>query len=373
MYSGQLNNNAVYTALFNMIISLRVQTKNIAKTFRALADKAREEGERYGDTILFYDTDVLPVHNYEPDSSRQLNVLETHRQTNYQTQAIVVDQFKWIAVTTDSYLSKQAFNEARVLADWNGVNVSWLNETEAVFKATTYNTYIGTTETTTGEQDAIVDFTGIEALTDSTTVDAEAKNRLIAETVAQTIEDILMAVEDPNQGHDYNDYGYTRSFDKSDLVIVWNSKWANLLRKVGLPNIFHSDGLLEIKQENVLPDGYFGTINSGSKTADSNTRTTEYIEDLGGSSYFAGAKVPTGTVMAAGKSYQSASSTYANGTVICKIMHRESVPFMTGFESESSFVNQKNKSENFYAHFGFNTLKYRKGLPFITVKAKVSN
>lgn len=367
-WGGTLNANEIFAAIYNMIISQEVFSKNISGTYGSLAERAMQEGTLYGDTKLYYATDALETYPYEPDSSDQLNVLQTHRPKAPHVQAITVNKFRWIPVTIDSYLSKRAFSTERAFADFNSVCLQWLRDTRAIYMSTTYNAYIGTIETSEGSQQQTVDLTSSVIPAVSTTIDAEAKNRLIAEAVAQKLADIMDEIKDVSTK--FNDLGYTRSYDLSDLVIVWNAQFANLLRKVGLPNIYHKDGLLEIKPENVLPAHYFGTINTSAKTADSQTRALEEIT-IGGVHYWPGQAIATGASVPAGKSYQEASAMLADGTVICKIMHKDSVPLLTGFETETEFINPKNRSENHYLHFGHNTLQYVYNYPMITVKADV--
>lgn len=62
-YSGQLNANEIYSALYNMIISQQVFADNIAEKKSSLVDAARVDGSLYGDTKLYYGTDILPVHD----------------------------------------------------------------------------------------------------------------------------------------------------------------------------------------------------------------------------------------------------------------------------------------------------------------------
>ena len=58
-FSGTLNANEIYAALYNMIISQEVYADNLAGTYGSLMEKSRVDGSLYGDQKLFYDTDVL--------------------------------------------------------------------------------------------------------------------------------------------------------------------------------------------------------------------------------------------------------------------------------------------------------------------------
>ena len=53
-----LTANEIYKTLANMIISQEVFADNIGKN-QTLVDKARVDGSFYGDTKLYYATDVL--------------------------------------------------------------------------------------------------------------------------------------------------------------------------------------------------------------------------------------------------------------------------------------------------------------------------
>ena len=71
-FSGQLNANEIFGALYNMIISQEVFGDNIAGTFSSLVDKARVDGSLYGDTKLFYSPDVLKSRPWLGDNEAAL-------------------------------------------------------------------------------------------------------------------------------------------------------------------------------------------------------------------------------------------------------------------------------------------------------------
>ena len=58
-FTGQLRSNEIFAALYNMIISQQVFADNITDTFSELADRFRVDGSLYGDTKLYYSSDVL--------------------------------------------------------------------------------------------------------------------------------------------------------------------------------------------------------------------------------------------------------------------------------------------------------------------------
>ena len=58
-FSGSLNANEIFSSIFNMIISQQINADNIKEGFSSLVNRARVDGGLYGDTKLYYDTDVL--------------------------------------------------------------------------------------------------------------------------------------------------------------------------------------------------------------------------------------------------------------------------------------------------------------------------
>ena len=58
-FNGTLNSNEIFAALYNMIISQQVFADNLKGTNSSLVDMAKVDGSMYGDTKLYYATDVL--------------------------------------------------------------------------------------------------------------------------------------------------------------------------------------------------------------------------------------------------------------------------------------------------------------------------
>ena len=365
-WNGSLNANEIFSSIFNMIVRQDVNSKNIGGTYSSLVDLFRVEGSRYGDTYLRYETDALETFEYQPDTTRQLNVLETHRPQDPHVQAVVLDQFRWIPVTIDSYLTKRAFSTESVFATFNSVCLQWLRDTKRIYESTLMNAYVGTVVTTEGEQDQTIDFSNITTVV--STADEEAYNRLLAETIAEKLANIMVELKDPLTGKNYNDLGYYRSWDNSDFVIVWNAEYVNKIRKMLEPTIFHKDGLIGIEDRYVLPAFYFGTVNASSGTATSGTRSL-IEQEIGGVHYWPGEAIASGASYAANTTYQENSTPGVDNSVICKIIHKEAIPFMDGFETQTEFINPKNLSQNHYLHFGHSKPTRFYGLPCITVVA----
>lgn len=350
-----LRDNEIFKALSNMIIGQFVFTDNIAGNYDSLVNRARIDGSLYGDTYLYYATDASKSYAFRPDEPQQLNVLDSNRPKAPVEQAIVLNNFRQIAMTIDSYFSKRAFTTEGAFAQFNSTVLQWLRDTKAIIDSTEYNAFIGTATSAIGKQTQTV------VIPEGT---GEEGNRLFAQAIAEKVANILTELKDVNK--DYNDLGFYRSYNPDDLIVVWNADFYNKILKTDLPTIFHKDGLIDkFDAKNVLPAKYFGTPTD---SVGAGTRALKELEyELNGKTIhvFAGEEVPTGATV--DPAYDDALYT-ADDSIVCKIIHKDSVPYMSAFETETMFFNPKNLSENHYLTFGRNTLAYLKQYPMITVK-----
>lgn len=354
-FNGRLSMNKIFGSIWNMIISQTVFSDNIAGTNGQLVDMARVDAGLYGSTKLYYATDVLKSSVWGNDAEAA-NLLALHRPKDPEIQAIEVDKQFQVAVTVDNYLSKNAFADEGAFSQFNSVALGWMRDTKRINDSTTYNAYIGTTETAVGNQTITVTFPTDEGGS------TEADNRLQAQAIAEAVANILVDLKDVSR--DYNDYGFMRSYNTEDLIVVWNSKWLNKIKKFDLPTMFHNEGLIDKFGEYALPAKYFGAPGSGPDVEEGVTRALEEQDLSNGKHVFAGELIPTDANYEGGKMYEE------DGNIICKIMHKRSVPYLSQFETGTVFVNPKSLTENHYLTWGRNTLEYLKNYPFITLKAK---
>ena len=230
-FNGQLRSNEIFASLYNMIISQEVFADNIKGTFSSLVDKARVDGSLYGDTKLYYSTDVLKSAPWGNDAEAT-NLLALHRPPAPDVQAIHLDIFRQIALTVDNYLSKRAWGTEDAFSQFNSVMLGWIRDTKKVYDSTIYNSYIGTAESSASKGVINIDLTtALAGLT------GEEKARVEAQTIAQDIANLFIGLRDITR--DYNDYGNLRSVNEEDMTVVWNSKWVNKITKIDLPTIFH--------------------------------------------------------------------------------------------------------------------------------------
>ena len=358
-FTGQLRSNEIFSALYNMIISQEVFADNLGE-HQTLVDKARVDGGLYGDTKLYYSTDVLKSVPWGNDAEAA-NLLALHRPEAPECQAIHLDIFRQICLTVDNYLSKRAWATEGAFSSFNSVMLGWMKDTKRVYDGTLYNVFIGTTKATGAGQTVKVDLSSASSLTG---IEAE---RMEAMLIAQKLADLMVAMGDYSR--DFNDYGNLRSYAKDGIRVIWNSKFVNKIRKVDLPTIFHKDGLVDKFEEEILPERYFGDVNTEKLTqiAANTVRSTiekDYTVSGKITHVFPGDYIPAGATVEIGEGYKAPAK-----DVICKVLVKLP-PYMSAFEVGTSFFNPKSLTENHYLTFGHNTIEYLKNYPFITVEVK---
>lgn len=343
-FNGQLRPNEIFGALFNMIISQQVFADNIKGTYSSLVDKARVDGTLYGDTKLYYATDALQSYAWE-DDAEAANLLELNRPEAPACQAIVIDKFRQIRLTVDDYLSKRAWGTEGAFSSFTSIMKGWIRDTKKIYDSTLYNAYVGTAVAATEGQNQTL--TLVEDVNDGL-------------QYAEFLANLLVELKDVSR--DFNDYGYIRSYDEGDLMVVWNAKFYNSIKKVDLPVVFHNEGLATEFEQEVLPARYFGTVNTGTKAGDGSTVRSLIEQVIGSNHYFAGDLIKTGDTAPAGTSYTE------DQTIAFKVIHKRSIPYMSAFEVGTSFFNPRSLTTNHYLTFGHNTIEYLKNYPLITVK-----
>lgn len=347
-FLGSLNVNTIYSGIYNMIISQQVFDR--IGDSSELVDKAKVDGTLYGDTKLFYAADVLKTHAWGNDSEAA-NLLNLARPASPECQKITINQFRQIDLTLDDILSKQAWGDEGAFSQFNALMEGMLSKTKRIYDVTTYNAYIGTLEI--AAQNKTV------SLLTTDTPETEAK------AIAKAIADL--EVEMTSVSRKFNEYGHMTKFDKAELIVVWNAAFVNKIKKVDLPAIFHKDGMFA-SFDNVLPDWYFGDINSSAKVADASTYAkVEQEITSGGTTYhfFPGELITAGLTSLAGESYQKTSD------VICKVFVKLP-PYMSGFSVGTSFFNPKSHTTNRYLTFGHNTIENLKAYPCVSVIESVT-
>lgn len=346
-----------------MIISQEIFVDNIKGTYSSLVDKAKTDGSMYGDTKLFYATDCLKSFEWKNDAEAA-NLLKLYRPEAPKCQALTISNFRQVAVTTDNYLTKRAWGDEGAFAQFNSSIKSWVPDTKRIFESTTYNSFIGTAKSTKGKQFREIDLTSA-----TTGLTGEEKARVRAQTIAQSIANLLVDMKDVSR--DFNDYGFLRSYSEDEVQIIWNSKYVNEIKYIDLPTIFHKDGLMVKFEQDILPTRYFGDIKTTGGTADGSTIRTLVERDATSKKNADGNLVHyfPGDLLDKTDTYLANEAYAENDKVICKVVTKLP-PFMDAFEVGTSFFNPKSLTDTNYLTFGFSDLEYLSGKPFITVVEK---
>lgn len=368
-FQGTLNQNAVLTGLYNMIISQEVFSDNI-RLQGTLVEKFRVDGTLYGDTKLFMSTDVGLIRNF-PDTSGTL--LTKRNPENPEVQSVTVDTFKQTAITVDGVKLKQAFMSSDIYGGFVSVILQWLRDAYKVLNITLINTYIGTVETEALKAVVEIDYPTMPTGENTTYGDLRAWNGYLAEIIGKTIADISVDLTDAMRL--YNDYEFLRAYDLSNFMIVWNKEWSNIIRHISLPMIFHKDDVIGKEMESlVINDRYFGNIlETGGTVAPSNeTIRTLYdvIIKVGGEDkqFFPGDLLPEGYEYGANEAYQNVTIEEDDESIICKIVHKRAVPFMSALLIQTEFYNPKDLDRNHYLTWGYSQPTYLMEFPIITLK-----
>lgn len=375
--SPMLNTNTIYTGLLNMIANQYVAGNNIKNTYSRLVDAARRDGGMLGDKHLRYSTSSLDCERWIQDSPEALNLLAVKRVTDTKCQAIVIDQCRQIWVTTDAFMTKQAWMDEGTFAAFNGVILSMIEDSKRVYESKLYNVFVGTTEATaeTGTQK--------ETVTIGTDDNFGLK---LGESIANT----LIKLEDPTEDH--NDFGQLRSYNAGDFKIVMPASIWNRCRKVDLPVVFHNEGILDQLEIVVLPDYHFGTprgttgtANTGEgnttnqdpirsrddmfydvASAEADLRAKAYTKANGQTAYRV--HVKPGDILPDNVTYNLKDAYAEDQTIAYKIIHKEDMIWMNGIVSSTTFNHPKNHSTNNYLTFVHNTLEHFYDLPLVTCR-----
>lgn len=358
-FLGQLNQNEIQSALFNMIISQDIFDR--IGDSGELVDKAKVDGTLHGDTKLYYAADVLSSSAWGNDAEAA-NLLSLDRPAAPECQAITLDTFRQIRLTTDDYLSKRAWADEGAFSQYQSLMEGMIGKTKRIYDVTLYNAFVGTAKGVMkdgNEQKVTV------------TLPSNVANEDEAKEIARAIADLM--VEMKTVSRKFNKYGHITKFAEGEIKVIWNSKYVNKIKKVDLPTIFHKEGLMDKFEEDVLPDIYFGTKNAAKVLAANNDGTyRSMIEKVYGSGssavhVFPGELIPASVDIEAGEGYAP------DATCIAKVLVKYP-GYMSAFEVGTSFFNPRSLTTNRYLTFGHNTLEIFDAFPYVSVyEAKTAN
>lgn len=368
-FNGHLNPNEVMGSIYNVIINQVIKVPSLVDNYN-FVEKFRTEGSMFGDTILFYDQDVLSTREWLGDNEAQ-NLLALERPADPECQAVVLNKFRICKTSLDSYLSKRAWSTEGAFAQFHDIVMSMVGATKKLYEVSMMNAYIGTVEGASANADLEIPLSDITAT-------GEEKNRLEAQTIAQYIADLIVDMKDYSRN--YNDYEFMRAYNEADLMVIWNSKYINKINKLDLPTVFNKAGLMEKFETNVLPARYFGSIvdtnslpagltvqSNGKIKIDStyvgNTIRTMEEDTFASGHKFAGEALATNDEFVPGKAY------YEDGDIICKVITKDTIKYSAGFETATDFFNPQSLTTSKMLIWGYSEPTRLLGQPCVVVHA----
>ena len=386
-FTGSLNTNEFYNSTYNMLRLVYVYANNLGGLDDSLANKYRTDGGQYNDQSIYTDMDIIYSRVWDPEDT---NVLAPEAVVKPVQQTIVTDKFRQIGLYTDEYLSKRAWMDAAKYDEFRAVVQKQVSETKKVFEQKLVDTYVG------GVQNGGAQDVTLTLPTDAD--DAEAQNRLQAQAIATKTGDLFVDLGDSTDK--YNKNGFTKSFKPEDFDIIWNSKYYNKMLFTDLTTIYHDENLL--KRGHIMPTRYFNTFVLGTKTTADGTSVIsrrEYFIPVDAQGAYAAAgpnvkhvfpgdllpnKTPiqatgadtfasiTTTINGKSRTVKACTSAFAailQPNVICKLVHKDAIKYMSSFETGTEFWNPKNLSTNRYLTWAYAEPETLDGYPIITIIA----
>lgn len=384
-FTGQMNSNEFYDGLFNAYRLFYMYTDNLEGLDDTLANRYRADGGMYHDQNVFTDMDVLYSRVWNANDT---NVLEPEAVVAPKQQVITTDKFRQIGLYTDEYLSKRAWMDPSNYDQFRTVVEKQVSATKKVFEQKLVDTFVGVVRNG-GSQD--------KELTLPTDTNAEAQNRLQAQFIAKEIGSLFVKMNDSTS--QYNKNGFLKSFKPSSFDVVWNEEYYNKILYTDLPTIFHKEDLL--KDGKVLDSHYFGKSTLAVTIADGSTirARREYFIPVDNNGTYAAAgpkvvhvfpgdvlpnKTPvqatgidtfadiTATINGVSRKVSVCTSAFAytaDTKVICKIIHKDAIKYLSSFETSTQFWNPKNLTTNRYLTWAYAEPETLDGYPLITITA----
>lgn len=366
-FTGQLNANEIYLAIFNFLISMQIFDIDLAEP--TLANALRVDGTLYGDTKTFYSMDIQGNYPWGNDAEAP-RLLNLNRNRSQKVQSITLDTFRQAFVTTDNVLSKRGFSGEGNFSQFNGIIKNSISQSKSVYDNGLINTFIGTQRSSAPAANIVISTAGL--ISPTTAKDQEAVNRMTAQAIAKQFADLAVDLADNRR--DFNELGYLRSVKMSSLAVAWNASAYNKMLYTDLPTIFNKDNLKPI-QHYLLPARFFGNVLTSAGVANgTTTRSMLHLCFKADGTVATGSDIDQavlfiyqGDLLPVGYYYGANEAYVADSTVACKIFPHEAVPFMSAFESGSEFTNARSLTQNTYLTWGHNTLERLLEKPFITM------
>lgn len=393
-FNGVLQSNVVYDGTYNAYQLIYTVGDQLAGLKNSVAEQFREDAGSYSTDKVYTDFDILKSYKFDENET---NVLAKGQQVVPKQEKIRITESRQISLYTPTlFLTKIAWMNEGAWTEFNSVVQKNLTDTKRAYDYLMGQVAIGTlvADTSTHGAGQATTIT-LPAHSAGETADIrEAVNRLRGQTLAKGIDDLMVAVCD--LGRDYNSYGFMKSFNREDFVVVYNTNVLNSILNIDLPTIYHKDGLGDYKGDKMQAK-WFGTKNSAiilkaNITAntyravdegDWTTAATLVAADSSNTTHcYPGDYVPANSakiIEASNDTHQDIARSLSTGapigevytndaSIFCKIIHKDAIKYLTGYETESEFWNGRNLSTNRYLTWFFSKPDKLSSYPLITVK-----
>lgn len=366
-FTGSLNSNEIYSALYNLRILFQKLAPQTVKRDEIVSLVEKAVG-MYGDTGVLQGMDIQGTYNFGMDAEAA-NLLAINRNKTQKIEKFTIDKWRQTDVTNDTYISKRMALDEGAFAAFNGYLVGTLAKAMDAFESGTVKTSLGTFSAAPASMNISITLPAVDG--------TEATERIRASKIKKAILDLKAKLQDNSR--DFNGYGFYASYDWNDFTAVWSSEYSNEINALALYSTFNPEYIKEATDGRIWTPKWFGNVNtSAGTTASTNTTVYSLIEvnsdestnfpltstQIAGGVY----RIFPGDLLPGSFNYGANESYTVDTKVICKVFAPEYIYYMTGYEQGEAFYNPRSATTNHYLRKGFSDVYVSKFRPFITIK-----
>lgn len=365
-FTGALNTNEIYNALYNVRILFQKLAPQTVKRDEivSLIDKATG---MYGDTGLVQGMDIQGTYDFGMDAEAP-KLLAINRNKTQKVEKFVINKWRQTDVTNDAYISKRAFLDEGTFAMFNGYIVGTLSKAMDAFESGFVKTGLGTYVSPVAACNITVKMPAADG--------TEATERIRAARIRKKILDIKADMKD-NQ-RKYNGYNFYASYDWDEFTPIFSTEYSNEVNALALYSTFNPEFIRSATEGRQWTPKWFGSVATaaGKTTATNSTIYSMIEQNSDGTTNFpltqdqltAGTyRIFPGDLLPNSFDYKANEAYTVNTKVIAKIFAPEYVYYMTGYEQGESFYNPRSATTNHYLRKGFSDVQVSKFKPFITL------
>lgn len=367
-FTGSLNSNEIYNALYNIRILFQKLAPQTVKRDEIVSLVEKAVGN-FGDTGVIMGCDIQGSYPFEMDAEAP-KLLDINRNKTQKIEKYTIDKWRQTDVTNDAYISKRAFLDEGTFASFNGYLVGTLSKAMDAFESGTVKTSIGTYT----DPNANCTIEVLMPAQDGT----EATERLRASAIRKAVLDLKAEIADNSRK--YNGYGFYASYDWNDFTPVFSTKYTNEVNAQALYSTFNPEYIKMASEGRQWTPKWFGNVYTSGNTTNGENNTTSFslIEcnsdgttnfpltstQISNGVYriFPGDLLPNAFTYGANEAYRKDDS------IIGKIFAPEYVYYMTGYEQGEAFYNARSATTNHYLRKGYSDVMFSKFRPVFTLK-----